>query len=257
MAEAFHRAGAATFFHDGNRLFKADNFERAVDWPTTRFSLLLLHHSNEDVWKETGREPGVTIRYTGGDPPSGGEDDRLWIRQRRIDSSSAALSEDEARQILNWAASDPRAALPAILQPPRSLEFLSALAILCQGYIAVHVKQSEGADQRQVSEALKIMGWDPGKHIGLVQEDPATVEDPGWWLDTFGVRSGEKIEPDKWDNFVKSVVREWGPGHKDFLQGEFIRSLGSNQPLTSPRLVAEAYLAIAKRIGIGRKRVPG
>lgn len=136
-----------------------------------------------------------------------------------------------------------------------SLEFLPALAILCQGYLAVHAKKDTCLTDPNVKDALRQMGWSSEMHASIVNAEVSTVQDPAWWLEIFDIKtsapaghmpkSGEK----NWDLFLDKIGQEWGPDKESFLRSDLIHTLRENRSLVVPQIVAKAYLQIMKRLG--------
>lgn len=133
----------------------------------------------------------------------------------------------------------------------RRFEYLSALAILCQGYLAVHAeKEGDEWGPPEIKDAIKQMGWPafvdsrgPGTH--LLGSDLASkrgvVSDPGWWSNIF---EGAQTEVER------GIAREWGvddinscPALKNLVDA--IYGTGS----IAPAVVANAYCAIVEKQG--------
>lgn len=149
----------------------------------------------------------------------------------------------------------------ARLLRPESLDLLPAIAILCQGYLAVHAAHRQLAESDSISDALAEMGWDDQKHRSLVRDSILNVQDAGWWLDVLDLRTDQtgtaaqaaKVDPARWGDFVERVAAEWGNGHDKFLNCNFMHRLREARAVSDPTMVAEAYLEIARRLG-GRRR---
>ncbi|MDX6404504.1 MAG: hypothetical protein QOH70_1959 [Blastocatellia bacterium] len=129
-----------------------------------------------------------------------------------------------------------------LLKPSRP-EFLSALAILCQGYLAVRSHKNEtDAKNAEAQEALSEMGFD--KIEGHVRDELVNVEDvlvPVWWRRVFAGQRGE---------MEKAISHEWGVHSISDCPpaiGDLIVSIYSDQPIGA-KVVGGAYLAIAKRL---------
>jgi hypothetical protein len=136
----------------------------------------------------------------------------------------------------------------------KTLVLLQALAVLCQGYLAVHAIQPK-VKQSDIAEALDKMGWDPGKHTGLVRgQVDEKVEQPGWWLDVFDVpvlqdeRANLKVDEERWKAFADSITREWEEDPGKLADTEFMKKLHKHQKLDSPKDVADVFVLIKNRL---------
>jgi hypothetical protein len=130
------------------------------------------------------------------------------------------------------------------------IELLPALAILCQGFLAVTAGLAGDKVGDEVKQALDVMGWDAKRHTELVsgEEKRRAVEDPGWWLDTLELRDGMELNMERWLKFTENLQDEWGPSDGlENLDG-FKASLKS-QGTPSIEVVANGYLAIFRRLG--------
>ncbi len=117
------------------------------------------------------------------------------------------------------------------------IESLSALSILCQGYLATNSK----SEDKKVNEALDQMGWNKDIHPDISNKKSETQE-TSWWLEPF---DNETV-----DAIIAKLKKEWHGG-KD---GEIPKSVTEllkrieQDKLQDPVIVANAYLAIAARL---------
>lgn len=264
-ALAFYQNEVTTYFYDGNRLFQLPDWDTDVSTPS-KVSLVLLHDSNKEEWRNLNCPAGQVIRYTGGSPPVHSQTHEFWIRERSITSNKDAINQSEALEIIAWLTSDKRGhsteRLPDILQSPRVIELLPAIAILCQGYLAVH------AECPEIEEALELMGWNNLSEsnktalIGNLKGQVETITAPQWWLEVFGLWDSAKEraaqDAEIWDQFEQKLKDEWqedryGCIDKSLLDpndssNSMIDTLRKNMFLSSPGLIAEAYCALVKRL---------
>jgi len=152
------------------------------------------------------------------------------------------------------------------------IESLSALSLLCQGYLATNSKLADDidSDNDPVNEALTKMGWNAFKNSGdyaaivyadlLTKEKAEKTQDTNWWLSSFDKRAetAENLEQALDDKIRKAIVKEisnkvqkeWGEQdpnicHKDVCN--FFIEL-EKETIENPDIVARAYLAISKRL---------
>jgi hypothetical protein len=129
------------------------------------------------------------------------------------------------------------------------IELLPALAILCQGHLAVHAAHGIGRGSREVETALKSIGWHDGEYGRLLEDATKldAVRNVSWWLSTFGLEHGESFDL-QWANLYAKVRGEWlGNAGFDRLKPLLDRLRLRESP--SLETVAEAYIAIAERLG--------
>lgn len=133
---------------------------------------------------------------------------------------------------------------------PETKEFLPTLAILCQGYLAVHAQQSEdGWQPRAIARALSQMGYTSEVHQRLqanVEAKKSAVTDPEWWV----------LPKTNSGDLMRRAQKEWDPSDDDRGWEKFRMLLNrideNNSPLDTARdrkLVATAYCALADRLG--------
>jgi hypothetical protein len=179
------------------------------------------------------------VAFSGGAVPKNIKDldvaliEGLPGRQSILDLAWSAVPSDfsgDARELL------------LLLKPSRH-EFLSALAILCQGYLAVYsYKNKADTYPAEAQEALAEMGLDKiVVDVSSELDNAGDVSVPTWWRRVFG---GQRAET------VKTISQELGAsGISDCptVIGDLIASIYSDQAI-GPKVVGGAYLAIAKRM---------
>jgi hypothetical protein len=148
------------------------------------------------------------------------------------------------------------------LLKPQKLELLPTLAILCQGYLAVHAASADSEvpdwKSEDISQALDQMGWSVlvsrMDSTGLLIRpnlgtEKNNVRKQSWWLQTFGVLDEcQKLIEDKWIGFKNDLMQECGKGAKAGIPAELnilLDALGKEESMVEPKVVADAYSAIA------------
>ena len=134
--------------------------------------------------------------------------------------------------------------------------YLPAVSILCQGYLGVFAESCEYEVDAVVREALEKIGVEIMKKTlseakitsQLVKKDDSDVNvgDPAWFRDSFEKNGMKK------DDLVKAIRSEWGTGHEEDLEIviKLIDAMYSKDSSNyTPKTVAGAYLAIAKKTG--------
>lgn len=142
-------------------------------------------------------------------------------------------------------------------QEERTLEVLSVLAILSQGYLAVHAEEINGKwGPVKIVSALEQMGWPEvmaDENVQqLIRKDLSSRRDAvaksSWWLEVFEIEGdlGSQVE-----SLKKRIREEWNEENTVKLPEEiiaFLRSLASGS-LSDPGIVAAAYSKIADKLG--------
>jgi hypothetical protein len=256
---AFASHVANSLLYDGTRWTRGGSMD-AVDVPFEHFDLVLLHDNDTEIWNDlqkVGIESNCVLRYTGDTPMQ----EKNWIVARPISGRDSAINVAEALELVKWTESgSPRAEcdLPSLLRN-RQESLLPAMAILCQGFLAVYAKDQASVADQSVAEALRAMGWIPEKHAGLVNEELQTVSKCGWWLDTFGLCAvGEvgkqRVPADSWTPFKAEILQEWGSTPFPVCFTALLGKLEHCERIDSASNVAETYLGIATRLGEIRNR---
>jgi len=132
----------------------------------------------------------------------------------------------------------------------RKAEFLVALSILCQGFLAVFAeKRGDEWGPAEINGALMDMGFPDyatrlgpdTDELGISTASKADVSKPSWWLEAFPM-SRTQVET--------TISREWGAA--DFTScavelRSLLSEIYSGGPI-SPGLVAKAYCSIDKKL---------
>ena len=133
--------------------------------------------------------------------------------------------------------------------------FLTALPILCQGYLAVHAEykeQDKDWKDQDISIALEQMGW------GSVDKSliPSTlgekerienVCDSSWWWTVFDRDFEERKD------LLATVKKEWDEsGDKEISKDleDLVKLIVAKKEVKPPKMVAKAYLALVEKLGV-------
>jgi hypothetical protein len=220
----------------GNVVVRLDDhdfvFQHANNSETDR----ALRFWNDQGWREK------VVLFSGGS-----------VKKEYCDQGFAVLDRTINVSMLDWSGvpRDFRGVAAELLRllSMEGIEVLPAIAILCQGYLAVHAAYGDGQGMEEVEMALRSMGWDAHKHAGLVksQEKLEAVNDLAWWLDTFEVRQGDELNVSEWQKLLERFEGEWGraPGLKELEKG----LMTTLERLETPCMetVAKAYNTIVRR----------
>jgi hypothetical protein len=129
---------------------------------------------------------------------------------------------------------------------------LAAMAILCQGYLAVVAAETQPQEGSSVAQALSVMGWDCSKHSNLVRSKLSEVQNPNWWLEVLTLHHKEKqrklTADEQWRGIADALAPEWGKGSELFLALDLMECLRCSRPVVEPQFVAEVYLRIAEHL---------
>jgi hypothetical protein len=188
----------------------------------------------------------VVVRYTGGVTPAATTEKEIWIRE--IHSNLNALSSLEAKALIEWVQKGARDdSMPSMLSVRRgdnTVVNIAALAILCQGYLAVHLDSNghdlvlpdvEHDDRVDVLAALAAMKWS-GSNCGEISDlemKRQSVRSKEWWRSVFA-ESSRGI--DSW--FGRTLPKEAEELVRVFWNEE-------NEPVQCG-LVARAFLALGQ-----------
>jgi hypothetical protein len=178
------------------------------------------------------------------------------IIKRRISFARDAPSEDQAEELLHYLLTK-GARLPALLTPDLGNDSLIALAILCQGYLAVSAKENPTLDGfgSETKSSLTRMGWIPGRHADFVNEELSVVQNPKWWNSALGLEVVEALE-DKfaekaaWQTFEDELAKSWPREEIPNALVDFCAALSESQGTVGADIVAKFYIQIADRLDV-------
>ncbi|MBK5275591.1 MAG: hypothetical protein JJE30_11135 [Desulfuromonadales bacterium] len=201
------RQSLTAFFKDANCTIREFGlYDELVEHSP---DLLLIHfrdgEKNIDVVKRS-----VAVYYGGG----GESDDPDWINRKDtrqechriwravMPDGKGSLTKDEAKELFSYVkdviAGKADRSIPLFLEPPRHPNIITALAILCQGYLAVHSPETYKLDKEF---------W---QQKGNVQKTTTTTQ---WWMDSLCNRSTADLSKvDFWSalkDLKKLVNKEW------------------------------------------------
>jgi len=266
VARAFHLAGADVCLAYGKERTGAPSVLNGAELETSRtgplghFLVVVFHQSRENLWRlaeKAGASADTSVWYTTEGTPTfvaqHREDLGPGIQSRRI-TPGQPLSVDEARTIIETsvAIAEGRAPNPLpdlYLPPPAGPEYLSALAILCQGYLAVAASSGQLRDD---DEALVAMGWPEAKEDikrivrAGVQERWPEVQTSRWWLEALGF----PVSPEGRGQ-LESKVEDEAASLKASV-GDLKILLGELEPQNEAigaKVVSGAYLHLAAVLG--------
>ena len=121
---------------------------------------------------------------------------------------------------------------------------LSALIILCQGYLAIYEKWEE------LSEAIVD---EIKKNMSRKKE---RASEASWWLEGLALwdEENQKINREKWEKFERDIAHEWENQSNEPIPDALIELLEAIKEtpikLKQPQLVAEAYQSVVGYSGI-------
>lgn len=248
------------FLSPGEGEDRRDAISGPAEGLPTSVECVLVHAGNRSEWENDVETKKVFIFDTPGNPTA-------WEGQLPILRSTGAndfeVTASDALEIVEYCLGT-RKRLPECCQPRRGLEFLSALAILCQGYLAVHIDpenheiERESGDEDpsgEISCALKTMEW----HLvpfERLPEEMRTVEgrarlrsgDPGsamigvrqasWWR---GVLGDE-------EDTLSRLKHEWGDAPRLSEVEPFLRQIYTGSGVVRPLYVARTFMAIHTKL---------
>jgi len=180
------------------------------------------------------------------------DEDQIW---RAVGvNGDGALSAEEAIKLLEYVSrmlKGEQPDKPSILLPPTEVEHLSALSILCQGYLAAHAEgydEPAGSEQEggwrpeEISDALKQMGWTEDLLASAANGQPEKSHELSWWTSSF----------DDTDNLIENAEDEWGdaegwPKVESLLQ-RIIDEEGKIEGKEDCATVANAYCELDERL---------
>ncbi|MCY3740527.1 MAG: hypothetical protein OXH00_05860 [Candidatus Poribacteria bacterium] len=121
---------------------------------------------------------------------------------------------------------------------------LSALTILCEGYLAVHAE----TEDNDINSALELMKWtefrESERGQKVIQSDlnkkMNAVQQPEWWLNVFEQESFREDVKKEWKDTTSK--EEIPPALNDLL-----KAICSGESVVPPTIVADAYCVLQNR----------
>ena len=123
-------------------------------------------------------------------------------------------------------------------------EHISALTILCEGYLAVHAD----AKDKGINSALKLMKWtefrESERGQKLIRSDldkkMDAVQQSGWWLNVF-----------EQESFCEDVKKEWKNTTSEEeipkALNDLLEAIRRGESVVPPKIVADAYCVLVKK----------
>ena len=129
-------------------------------------------------------------------------------------------------------------------------EYLPALTILCEGYLAAHAEDK--AYHAAISHALDLMEWtkfresDRGRELirGDLCDKQDVVRQPSWWLTMIQ-------DTTKRESFYNDVQKEWEAvvgGEVPDALNRLLETILSAKTVEPPKIVADAYCILGKEM---------
>ena len=221
----------------------------STECPSGPLSVLVCFRHSEDKCKG-GKElkPNFTVWFGG----NGGEDHRHprepyeAIDQKVSPGGSSGVPKPEqARQLVEFFSSQGTVARPPFLRNPQragaaSVDRMTALAVLCQGYLAACAERADGGESSNtVKKAVDLMGWADFVQDGgleLLGRDPgdmwSEVQTATWWVGGLGCSAAD------WPTDATETL------HVRSL----IEVINSKSDAIEAETVAAAFLELAKRL---------
>ncbi len=246
IAESFSEINQQeVYYFSLNKLYKKRQFGDSINWLEpeegiedirTEILIAVVHDNDSSSWetlceqlKELSKSTFV-VRYSGQYQDKLRKSNQEWIS--RSVTINEPLTSQEARGILNYFQCQKRCKekcqIPAILDPSKqkSKFILSALAILCQGYLAVH-------PETELYQQLNNL-------LGDVSQKTKTTENPEWWQQSFA--SEDKT------TLTEKITGEWEPEALPQTVSKLLDAIEGNESITDVKMVEAAYKAIAARL---------
>jgi len=133
--------------------------------------------------------------------------------------------------------------------------FLTALAILCQGYLAVHAEhkeQDKDWKDQDISLSLEQMSWNSvdksmiPSRLGK-KESTEKIRNPVWWWTVFDGDFEERKD------LLATVKKEWNEsGDKEISKDleDLVKLIVAKKDVKPPEMVAKTYLALVEKLGV-------
>lgn len=142
------------------------------------------------------------------------------------------------------------------------IQQLSALAILCQGYLAVYAECEDWEKDEKLAPVYEQFEWPE------FQSDPSIFEvrknlknkkdrvgEARWWLDTFELwdEENQALDREKWEKFERDITQEWYAQAEEQMPGvliDFLKAIEERATdLKQPKIVADVYWTLREIVG--------
>jgi hypothetical protein len=212
------------------------------DFPE-KFCCTFAHTGNRALWKKINKRCITSPQKLFWFSSPGLSDVDEGYPIMRETSPTFAISAEEVEEVVNFSLGR-TSEIPRICRQKERYEYLSAISILCQGFLSLHAVSKDYKPDASVDAALEQMGYfapamDNDKQIlNNAMTNEKDISGTNWW-DVF------RKEIDN-DTLKQKIKDEWGgePGGEllKLLQGIY----GENE--IKAETVAGAYLAIVGKI---------
>lgn len=143
----------------------------------------------------------------------------------RFDQLESQLTQNKNNWIESWIAAE--------------LNQISALALLCQGYLAIY----DGCEELPEDIVSVIT-----KNLTKKKE---RVSEASWWLEALAWdEESNKINWEKWEEFKRDIAGEWEAQYGELPDAlvQLLKAISENQTkLKQPQLVASAYQSVENK----------
>jgi len=249
ITENFFSDEVAIYFYEGEYTHLFDGKKFIYGNLPDAINLLVLHNNDEGSWKELQKEADITVRYTGGDITEKTDESKgiYWIQRSVVKGTE--IDKKDADEITNWAKDkieNRETSIPHILRDS-SNSYLTALSILCQGYLAAHGAKYilKGWDEvwNKLSEKIR----DDKNPYQLVEDKRKNTEAKRWWKGALGADQAEILKELNATPIGKNAEKEKVQALIDTIYNE------DGDTLPNGELVAETYTALESILmGMGR-----
>ena len=253
------------YFHDKNensairRFFEQKGFKTYDAGPdgiagVEAGSLLFVHPNSQDVWiREAQNNKHVDVVFMRTSLTALPEEKDLPQNCHRCEYPADKLG--EYLQVERFFEELDKGTKDFSLLKRSMFVFLTALAILCQGYLAVHAEhkeQDKDWKDQDISIALEQMSWNTvdksliPSNLGE-KEKIKKVRDPSWWWTVF-----ERDFEDR-KSLLAAVKKEWDESSDKEISKELedlVKSIVAKREVKPPKMVAKAYLALVEKLGV-------
>lgn len=213
---------------------------------------MLIHYSNRGFIK--GRfKAGKTFSFNASGNPSAIDGGLKILRET---SPWFDISSHEVKEIIEYCIEDIRE-IPSCCKQKKAEDYLAALTILCQGYLAVHAEHKEPNKDwkdQDIAIALEQMDWN-SVNKSLIppsfgkKESIEKVRNPGWWWAAF---EDDFKNKDK-KSLPVAIQEEWDASSDKEISKELedlIKLIVADNEIKPPEMVAKAYLALVEKLGV-------
>ena len=217
---------------------------------------IAIGHASEEDWDQLitkySSNGAVRVRVTvGGNPFNKPPVEENGVYKFHLETQAGTLEVEDWQKILSGLSNPDIVKALVRGENPNGLrrffvhevmEYLSALTILCEGYLAVNAEDTDN-----ISSALDLMGWTEFRKSergqNLIQQDlsdkKSVVQCPQWWLNVF--------ERESFDDDVKKEWRDTtGTEEIPEALNDLLEAIREGDTVVPPKIVADAYCVLVK-----------